>query len=303
MKQKDHNLYQIDRATINLLKTEIGRLIFGEQNRKPSPMDLMPFVSEVMPPVTIINHFHRGEPRAYKAWPTICRDPIKEDRFYVFSPVGYDGQTYMPHKGTLLIGRNEENINGLLFAGGHSDPEYVFLPKDEGTALPEDYDPETSIHSMLNAGIQSPQSTYIFFKSVKGRDISELLPAESSRQRQFNLNGKPLMLDLPHSLAEENQVDRCLGASMTVPIVRNFGSMFVLAYRCDNPDQPIDFCPEGFEPMSSAEFQWMAADEQDSIIGIKLPPVPASLKNVFALRETAQTKQAEKVLACSPSAP
>lgn len=301
MNQKHHHLYQIDLKTINRLKDELGRIAFGEHGRKPTKIELMPLVSQVMPPVTIVNHFYSGEPRAYKAWPTICRNPVNEDCFYVFSPIGYNNQSYMPPQGTPLFGKKEENVNGLLFAGGHTDPEYVFLPYDEGVPLPDDYDPDTSIHCLVNAGIQTPDTKYIFFKSIDGRTINELIPAEDSRIKQFNINGKPLILDLPQPLAEENMIDRCLrGGDLTTPIVRNFGNLIALAYRCDKPEEPVDFCPEGFEPMTSAEFQWMAADEHDIIMGIKLPPIPDTLKNLIPSREIAQT---DKVLECTPSAP
>lgn len=300
MKQKSHNLYQISTATLLDIKDRIRTAFNRETAEHPGKIDLMPIVSQVMKPVITINHFHDGEPRAYKAWPTICRNPIKDDIYYVFSPVGYDGSTYMPHQGVLLIGKKEHNINGLLFAGGHTDPEYIFMPNDEGTALPADYDQDTSIHSIVNAGIQRPDTTYIFFKSTNPADLNELLLTEYSRIRTFNLNGRALNLDLPTALAKENQIDKCLGGSITAPIIRNFGPVLALAYRCDNPHQPIDFCPEGFERISAAEYQWYAADEHDSLVGIKLPQAPSSLSSKFPNRETAHI---DKVLACAPSAP
>ncbi len=92
----------------------------------------------------------QANPRAYEHKPVIYGTSFKtmedgkpkyETRFFLYSPVGYDGDFFHPEGAPMVTDEDEEEkINGMLFAGGWTDPAFRFFDRfPVGVALPDDY--------------------------------------------------------------------------------------------------------------------------------------------------------------------
>ncbi len=91
-------------------------------------------------------------PRAYEHVPTVFAnqysvegdDGAHQDvvEFYMFSPVGYDGDFFEPDDARLI--EDEKEIKGVeaqLFAGGWLNPAVVISANAQGVEVPKDYSP------------------------------------------------------------------------------------------------------------------------------------------------------------------
>lgn len=226
-------------------------------------------------PVIRIRHYDEGYPRAYLSRPMVCAHPFHNDQFYMYAPVGYNGDIFKPADAIELNEEDAEKIGQGLFAGGWCDPAYLLVSQDSGTAIPSDYDPETSFHYTLNTGIQQPDRKYVFFKPIKDSPTSSLLDKDGQLVTLFNDTNTLPNIDLSAPAAAIDWIDKCLKPDLTKPIIRNFEQGPVLVYRCDDPSN-FTFCPEGFEQMSPAEFQWMDAHNSDINLHIVPPPHPST---------------------------
>lgn len=90
-------------------------------------------------------------PRAYEHKPVIYGSsfqvmengtPKNQSKFFLYSPIGHNGDFFHPEGVRLVTDKNEEErINGLLFAGGWSDPSFRFFDRfPVGVPIPEDYE-------------------------------------------------------------------------------------------------------------------------------------------------------------------
>lgn len=267
------DLNDIAQEAQNLLVSGTLPAVNGRKN------DLYTSMKILLAPVVQIKHFYEGHPRAYNAWPMVCHSPYQDGKVVIYSPVGYDGKFYVPPNGELVEGKKLENLEAGLFAGGWSDPAYIFIPKDVGTDLPVDYSPETSIHCLLNSGIQQPDRRYIFFKEREGSGIFDVLAEDGSLVQTFNNEGLVIETQLSEELAQSDWIDKVLGTNLGKPIINHHIGLTALAYRCDDVEAAAGFCPESFEPMSAAEYQWLEADRADIQLGIIPPPNPHRFGN------------------------
>lgn len=114
----------------NLLVSGTLPVVNGRKN------DLYTSMQILLAPVVQIKHFYEGHPRAYNAWPMVCHSPYQDGRIVMYSPIGYDGKYYTPPHGELVEGDKLKNLESGLFAGGWSDPAYIFIPRMSAQIFP-----------------------------------------------------------------------------------------------------------------------------------------------------------------------
>lgn len=74
--------------------------------------------------------------RAYETYPHIFLSPERKPRFFMYVPVGHDGDHFVPQDAVLHTGAAERNIGSLLFAGGWLGNAPIFDRVERGVALP-----------------------------------------------------------------------------------------------------------------------------------------------------------------------
>lgn len=111
-----------------------------------------------------IKGFTGGLPRAYTERPA-CYLTHDRGKIYIYAPIDYKGQHFIPAGATLLNDAEEQRVGQALWAGGWSNPVTLVPGKREGTALPHDFDPAQ--HQTLKPHHlgDDPAKPYRFFKA------------------------------------------------------------------------------------------------------------------------------------------
>ncbi len=112
-----------------------------------------------------IKGFTGGLPRAYTERPTCHIAPHDQQKIYIYAPIDYKGQHFIPTDARLLDETEEQRVGQSLWAGGWSDPITLVPAKRSGTALPADFDPAQ--HQTLTPHHlgDNPAKPYRFFKA------------------------------------------------------------------------------------------------------------------------------------------
>lgn len=78
-------------------------------------------------------------PRAYQEYPHIFTSPEQNPRYFMYAPLDYKGDHFVPADSKRLSGKAEEKTGDLLFAGGWLGNAPIVNVKREGVATPADY--------------------------------------------------------------------------------------------------------------------------------------------------------------------
>ncbi len=78
-------------------------------------------------------------PRAYQEYPHIFTSPEKNPRYFMYAPLDYKGDHFVPADSKRLSGKEEQKTGDLLFAGGWLGNAPIVNMKREGVATPADY--------------------------------------------------------------------------------------------------------------------------------------------------------------------
>tara|TARA_R110002072_G_scaffold179978_1_gene336102 strand:+ start:74 stop:1372 length:1299 start_codon:yes stop_codon:yes gene_type:complete len=101
--------------------------------------------------IAVTNDNPQSYPRAYEHKPVIYGTSYatksadggamkKHLDLYLYAPIGYDGDHFVPDGARLIDDEKEcEAVGGRLFAGGWSDPLTFFNRSPVGVAVPDDY--------------------------------------------------------------------------------------------------------------------------------------------------------------------
>ncbi|MFN3827224.1 MAG: hypothetical protein ACK4NR_06320 [Micavibrio sp.] len=110
--------------------------LFGQLNND-HPQILQ--ATGLLSPATTVKQGHDTLPRAYNDYPQIYVSSETKLRFFMYCPIDYKGNHFVPEGGRLLEGQEEQNIGTLLFAGGWLDNAPLFHQEKYGVAVPADY--------------------------------------------------------------------------------------------------------------------------------------------------------------------
>lgn len=88
-----------------------------------------------------IQDYKGGVPRAYTDRPAIYASTSHPAKIYMYCPVDYKDQHFIPEDAVRQTEAQAEKIGQLLWAGGWSDPVTIIPAKRAGTGLPADFDP------------------------------------------------------------------------------------------------------------------------------------------------------------------
>jgi hypothetical protein len=258
MKQERFNIFRLDGDS----KAQLETYIAEKKANNLSGMTLQSTKKALglESPVVCVDHYLNGLPRAYKSFPQTRIHPHKDGVFFMYSPIGYNGDYFVPKGATPAT-------PGEIAALAHSEPESVIaFSSDIGTDIPADYDPAASNHRWINNGIVQPDRNYAFFEPHEHWRV--LFTERNGRITQcFNLQRQPIALDLP---------------SLDDPIIRMLPSGVTLAYPCEHADIGT-LCPKDFKPMSAAKYQWLVANFEDAQRGASLPPLLAQDRSRFGM--------------------
>lgn len=78
-------------------------------------------------------------PRAYKEFPQIFTSPEKKPVYFMYAPVDYKGEHFVPADSLALGEKQRARVDDLLFAGGWLGNAPIVSIKKEGTVTPDDY--------------------------------------------------------------------------------------------------------------------------------------------------------------------
>ncbi|MGZ9097187.1 MAG: hypothetical protein ACXW30_02690 [Micavibrio sp.] len=112
-----------------------------------------------------IQGYKDGQPRAYADRPACYLGSETPRKFYMFCPVDYKNQHFVPEGAIRLTEAQAEKIGQQLWAGGWSDPVTVIPSKRVGTALPADFDPAKHIVLDSHHLADDANKPYRFFKA------------------------------------------------------------------------------------------------------------------------------------------
>lgn len=121
-------------------------------------------------PVVCVYKRQESWPRAYREYPCIFMSPETRPRYFMYAPVGYRGEHFVPPDARRLSEIEAQHAGNLLFAGGWLGNAPVVELKKAGVPVPSDY--------------QSPSA----------RELREVFGALSVRQVAYVTAGRSLEL-------------------------------------------------------------------------------------------------------------
>lgn len=89
-------------------------------------------------------------PRSYVEYPAIIASPQKAPRFFIYAPVDYKGNHFVPPDAKRLDAKEQAAADSLLFAGGWLGNGPLLDMGKTGTALPADYSHVPSAAASFN---------------------------------------------------------------------------------------------------------------------------------------------------------
>lgn len=118
--------------------------------------------------------------RSYKQSPDIFAAPTEKAEYYMYVPVDYKGEHFVPKDAVLLNEKEAERAGNLLFAGGWLGNAPILSSPDAGCHKPADFDPNK--HDFWEPDERSRQQEYRYFKA--GGLTLELLEDFQHRQAE-----------------------------------------------------------------------------------------------------------------------
>lgn len=128
-----------------------------------------------------IQGYTDGHPRAYKDRPACYIGSVKPLKIYMYCPIDYKGEHFIPEGAVLQTEEQAEKIGQFLWAGGWSSPITVFSSNRVGTALPADFDPAKHIVLETHHLASDDNKPYRFFKAG-GQSLAALNGLDQAKE-------------------------------------------------------------------------------------------------------------------------
>ena len=122
-------------------------------------------------PATMVYKGAQSLPRAYEEYPEIFTSPEENPRYFMFAPVDYKGNHFVPEDGRKITGKESAQIGDLLFAGGWLGNAPIISTEKKGVATPSDY-VAPSASKLKQAFSHSPNDRVVFL--AKGTSLASI---------------------------------------------------------------------------------------------------------------------------------
>ena len=227
-------------------------------------------------------------PRAYAHRTASFFHPGDRSRAYLYAPVDYKGDFFMPEDAVLLSDSEAEILDRGLWGGDHSQPAFVAVPPSgpRGVALPEDFNAEDERQNCRREAApfdwRAKHALVRSFENSKFGYFSAGVVDGVSWYDQFSFDvklgvddhGAPEVYIKPVAVADGRDLRlRDNGTFIAVPAADGY-------YRADpRRDTAGGMVMRDFiaaVPPLSPEKIWDMADERDHISGIAPPPRPTN---------------------------
>lgn len=132
-----------------------------------------------------VKNYTGGLNRAYEENPSCYIAPHKPHQIYLYAPIDYRGQHFVPKDATRLSDAEEKRVGLMLWSGGWSNPITLLTGQRQGTALPGDFDPAR--HQTIEASHlgSDPARPYRFFKAA-GETLTALTQKDRLKEQYQN---------------------------------------------------------------------------------------------------------------------
>lgn len=227
-------------------------------------------------------------PRAYAHRTSSFFHPGDRSRVYLYAPVDYKGDHFVPEDAELLSDSDAEKIDRGLWACGHSQPAFVAVPPvgPRGVALPAGFNPDDEGQNYCRESApfdwRAKHALARSFENAKFLYFREGVVEGVSWHDRFRFDvklgiddrGAPEVYIKPVAIEDKRDLRlRDNGTFIAVPAADGY-------YRADpRPETAGGMVMCGFiaaVPPLAAETIWGMADERDSNRGIVPPPKPES---------------------------
>lgn len=136
-----------------------------------------------------------GFARAYETYPAIFLSPEASPRYFMFAPVGPEGQNFIPADAVLLTGKAEQRVGDLLFAGGWLGNAPLVERAEKGVAAPDASPVQSSFKAAAARSAADTQAFYI----AAGRSLA-LVEDYARRQAEYRAREEEAMRALRQSI-------------------------------------------------------------------------------------------------------
>lgn len=194
-------------------------------------------------PVTIVDFYADGLPRAYHMTPSLEYLKINDNPpvFYLLAPTGYDGLTVVPVDAILLTNEEANRLSRLL--------PLIYAHKT-GVKLPDNYKVENAFHAQFSAPYMPD---YVFYaRKIKPETLIKL------------------------DYFIDNFCDHFLGTQEKIDL-REQRCLSIQAIKKGSSRKPSN----GFTPISRKLLRWIMQDTTDLSFQITPPPMPDEIAREF----------------------
>lgn len=139
-------------------------------------------------------------PRAYREYPQIFTSPEKKPAYFMYAPVDYKGEHFIPLDSLQLTPKQESKIGDLLFAGGWLGNAPIVNIKKSGVETPAGYTPPSKTE-LRKAFSYIPNDRVCFLAG--GRSL-ELIEDYRARQKDWESSIKAACREI-EALATEKK--------------------------------------------------------------------------------------------------
>lgn len=130
-------------------------------------------------PATMVYKDVQSFPRAYEEYPQIFTSPEENPRYFMYVPVDYNGNHFVPEDARHITGKEESQIGDLLFAGGWLGNAPIVSTEKKGVPTPPDY-VAPSISKLKQAFSHSPNDKIVFL--AKGASLQSIQDYNSRKE-------------------------------------------------------------------------------------------------------------------------